>query len=150
MRLRTPWLPILFFSLAACGDSAEELPKAPQLISDRDEMGFDTEHNSGTYVGTTGFNSLQVSNQGQDTLEVSNVTLSGPSVFTMKVSQDGTDRSPGDAFQVASKKRFFVQVSFRPAEAKNYQGTLTIRSNAANAAEKVIVLNGKGIQPPNQ
>ncbi|QSQ10665.1 hypothetical protein [Myxococcus landrumensis] len=150
MRLHTPWLPILFFSLAACGESPEDLPKAPQLISDRDEMGFDTEHNSGTYVGTTGFNSVQVSNQGEDTLEVTNVSYSGPNVFTLKISQDGTERAVGEAFQVASKKRFFVQVSFRPTEAKTYQGTLTIRSNAANFAEKVITLNGKGIQPPTQ
>ncbi|MBZ4400255.1 hypothetical protein OWM54_13395 [Myxococcus sp. MISCRS1] len=148
MRLHTPWLPILFFSLAACGEGAEEIPKAPQLISDRDEMAFDQEFRSGTYVGTTGFNSVQVKNMGEDTLDVSSIALSGPNVFTMKVSKDGQDLNPQEAFQVKSKERFFVEVAFRPREAQQYQGALVIKSNAANLPEKSITLNGLGIAPP--
>lgn len=148
MRLRTPWLPILFFSFAACGESAEPLSKAPQLISDRDEMSFDREFNSGTFVGTSGFNSVMVTNMGEDTLEVTDIALNAPSVFTMKVSQEGAEHPANQPMQVLSKKRFFVEVTFRPREAQAYQGTLTIKSNAANLPEKVIALNGLGIAPP--
>ncbi|MFY2556502.1 hypothetical protein ACN469_02565 [Corallococcus terminator] len=145
MRLHTPWLPILFFSLAACGESAEELPKAPQLITDRDEMSFDREFNSGTFVGASGFNSVQVTNQGEDTLNVTDIVLNAPSVFTMKVSNDYTAGTP---LPVTSKKRFFIEVTFKPREAQAYQGTITIKSNAANLPEKVIALNGLGVAAP--
>ncbi|NTX15386.1 hypothetical protein HUA76_31920 [Myxococcus sp. CA056] len=145
MRLHTPWLPILFFSLAACGESAEELPKTPQLVSDRDEMAFDREFNAGTFVGTSGFNSVMVTNMGEDTLEITDITLNAPSVFTMKVSNDYTAGTP---LQVPSLKHVFIEVTFKPREAQVYQGTITIKSNAANLPEKVIALNGQGIAPP--
>ncbi len=39
MRLRTRWLPIIFFALAGCGNETE-IPKEPTLFTDRDEMAF--------------------------------------------------------------------------------------------------------------
>jgi hypothetical protein len=41
-------------------------------------------------------------------------------------------------------KRTFVQVAFKPTEAKKYEGKLLIQSNAANEPQKEIALSGVG------
>ncbi|MCP3105045.1 hypothetical protein LZ198_39885 [Myxococcus sp. K15C18031901] len=144
MRLHTPWLPIILFSVAACGESSEEFPKAPQIITDRDEMAFNREFGSGTYIGTENFNSVSVTNKGQDTLEITDIVLSGPSDFRIKLPEGFT---PGTPLQVATNKRVFIEVGFKPREAREYTGSITIKSNAGNLPEKVVTLNALGIQP---
>ncbi|NMO20251.1 hypothetical protein HPC49_22625 [Pyxidicoccus fallax] len=143
MRLRTRWLPIIFFALAGCGNETE-IPKEPSLFTDRDEMAFNREFGSGTFVGQVGYNSLLLENRGEGTLEITDIALSGPSQFKL-VLPDGF--TPGTPMPLETYKRAFVTVEFRPTDDVEYRGTLTIKSNSANAAEKVITLNGVGVNP---
>src|SRR5687767_15086502 len=110
MRLRTPWLPIILFALAGCGNG-EDLPESPQLFTDRAEMGFNTEFNSGTFVGATAFNSLVIENRGLSPLELTEFTLSGPPVFTLTPPEGFT---PGTPLRLETYDKAFVQVTFRP------------------------------------
>ena len=143
MRLRTPWLPIILFALAGCGNG-EEYPEAPQIFTDRAEMGFNTEFNGGTFVGATAYNSLIIENRGLNTLELTEFTLSGPPVFTL-TPPEGFE--PGTPLRLETNKTAFVQVTFKPTDDVEYTGTLTIKSNAANEPVKEIVLRGKGVNP---
>ncbi|MCE9669403.1 hypothetical protein LY474_16455 [Myxococcus stipitatus] len=145
MRLHTPWLPIILFSVAACGESSEEIPKAPQIVTDRDQMAFNREFGSGTYIGTENFNSLAITNKGQDPLIITGITLSAPAEFKLKLPEGFSSETP---LQVETNKRVFVEVSFKPREPRVYEGTLTITSNAGNLTEKVVTLNAEGISPP--
>lgn len=144
MRLRTPWLPIIMLALAGCGNEVADIPEAPQLFTDRDAMGFNTEFMSGTYIGQTTFNSLTIENRGQETLELTDFSLSGPAVFTLKVPEGFT---PGTPLRLETYERAFVEVAFKPTRAGDYTGTLTIKSNAANMPEKQIALEAKGVNP---
>ncbi|MCP3138987.1 hypothetical protein [Pyxidicoccus xibeiensis] len=144
MQLRTRWLPIIFFALAGCGEEAADLPKAPQLFTDRDEMSFNREFDSGIFLNTTGFNSLVLENRGEDTLQITDITMAAPSEFKLQVPEGFVAGTP---FPLETYKRAFITVAFTPKAAREYQGTLTIKSNAANTPEKVIVLSGKGVDP---
>ncbi|QSQ19900.1 hypothetical protein JY651_32065 [Pyxidicoccus parkwayensis] len=143
MQLRTRWLPIFFFALAGCGNETE-IPKEPTLFTDRDEMAFNREFGSGTYVGQTGYNSLVFENRGEGTLQVTDITMSAPSQFKLVLPEGFT---PGTPLSLETYKRAFVTVEFRPTDNVAYTGTLTIKSNAANSPEKVITLNGLGVDP---
>ncbi|MFP2925537.1 hypothetical protein ACLESO_10020 [Pyxidicoccus sp. 3LG] len=141
MQLRTRWLPIIFFAMAGCGDEVD-LPKAPQLFTDRDEMAFNREFESGTFVNTTGYNSLVFENRGEETLQVTEITLSAPSEFKLLAPEGYVAGTP---FPLETYKRAFITVEFTPRAAREYTGTVTIKSNAANTPEKVITLNGRGV-----
>lgn len=143
MRLRTRWLPVIFFALAGCGNEAE-IPTTPQLFTDRDEMAFNREFGSGTFVGQVGYNSLFLENRGEGTLQITDITLSAPSQFKLVLPEGFV---PGTPLALETFKRAFVTVEFRPTDNVEYRGTLTIQSNAANAADKVITLNGLGVDP---
>jgi hypothetical protein len=143
MQLRTRWLPIFFFALAGCGNETE-IPKEPTLFTDRDEMAFNREFGSGTFVGQTGFNSLVLENRGEGTLQITGITVSAPAQFKVTLPEGFTAETP---LALETYKRAFVQVEFKPTDNVEYKGTLTIKSNAANAAEKVITLNGLGVDP---
>jgi hypothetical protein len=143
MRLRTRWLPIIFFALAGCGNEAE-IPKAPQIFTDRDEMAFNTEFQAGVFVGSTGYNSIVIENRGEELLQITDITMAAPSQFKLVLPEGFT---PGTPLAVETYKRTFVAVEFRPTDDVSYTGTVTIKSNAANAPEKVLTLNGKGINP---
>ena len=143
MQLRTRWLPIFFFALAGCGNETE-IPKEPTLFTDRDEMSFNREFESGTFINTTGYNSLVFENRGEGTLQVTDITMSAPSQFKLVLPEGFT---PGTPLTLETYKRAFVTVEFRPTAAVEYRGTLTIKSNAANTPEKVINLNGLGKTP---
>jgi len=143
MQLRTRWLPLAFFALAACGNETE-IPKEPTLFTDRDEMAFNREFGSGTYVNTTAYNSLVMENQGEQTLEITDISMSAPSQFKLVLPEGFT---PGTPLALTTNKRAFLTVEFRPTDDVEYMGTLTIKSNAANAPEKVITLNGLGVNP---
>ena len=143
MRLRTRWLPIIFFALAGCGNETE-IPKEPTLFTDRDEMAFNREYGSGTFVGQVTFNSLILENRGEGTLNITDITMNAPSQFRLVLPEGFT---PGTPLPLETFKQAFVEVQFRPTDDIEYRGTLTIKSNAANAAEKVINLNGLGVNP---
>ena len=89
-----------------------------------------------TKVGETAVKDLTISNTGDAALTVTKVTY--PAGFT-------GDWSNG-AIVVGGKK--VVKVSFRPTEAKDYTGKITITSDAANAASggtSALDVTGKGI-----
>lgn len=137
--MRKALLMAIFIGLAGCGKGAPDLPVAPQLITDRDSLGFGQENGSGTYVGTSAANSIQLLNQGQDDLVIQSVDLSGDSAFTME--------GP-DVDTVISGTSALVTVYFTPPSADTFSATLTITSNAENAPTKEIEITGLGIDPP--
>ncbi|MDY7226530.1 hypothetical protein [Hyalangium rubrum] len=145
MRLRTLLLPIILLALAGCGEDEEALKEGPFLFLDRESLGFDVEFGSGTYVGATGFNTLYIENRGDQPLEIKQVTKSGDGVFTLRLPQE---LSEGKSLVLESRKITFVEVQFKPTQAKDYTGTFTIESNAGNGATKAIPLTGRGIPPP--
>lgn len=146
MRLKTLVFPIILLALAACGEGDEiKLEKGPFLLNDRNELLFDTEFGSGTFVGATTFNTLILENRGDEPLEITSVTKTGPGVFTMRVPQELADGQP---VRLESRKTTFIEVQFKPTQATTYEGKLTITSTALNAPTKDIRLFGKGITPP--
>jgi hypothetical protein len=147
MRRRTLWLPIILLALAGCGGGEEdiELEKGPYLKVDRDSLGFGQEFGSGTYVGTTGFNSLYIENSGDEPLDITKVTKSGSGAFSMRLP---TELAEGKTLRLESRKHTFIEVQFKPGEAKVYEGKLVIESNAANGAMKEVLLSGRGVTPP--
>lgn len=142
MRLRNFWLPLTIIALAGCGGEGTDLPEAPQLLIDRTELSFDTEFSAGTYVGTTTFNTLYVENRGLQTLELTDVSLSGPGVFTLKRPENWPQ---GGALKLETYQRTYIEVAFKPNEAREFTGTLTLKSNAANGGTRELPLKGKGI-----
>lgn len=142
MRLRTLWLPVIILALAGCGNEDVNLPETPQLLVDRTAMQFDTEYNSGTYVGTSSFNTLYIESRGIQALEISDITLSGASEFTLKLPETWVQGQP---LKLETYARTFVEVTFKPNAVKTYEGKLTIKSNAANQPTQEITLTGKGI-----
>lgn len=146
MRLKTLVFPIILLALAACGEGDDiKLEKGPFLLNDRNELLFDTEFGSGTYVGATTFNTLSLENRGDEPLTITEVTRSGPGVFTMRLPPELAEGQP---LTLQSRKTTFIEVQFKPSSATTYEGKLTITSNAANAPAKEIRLFGKGVTPP--
>lgn len=140
MRLRPLWLSIIFLALAACGN--EDGPsEQPELYVDRDSIGFGQEFGTGAYVNQEIPESLYIENKGLQTLEITGVTKSGASQFTMTLPEELTKGQP---VRLEYGKRAFIQLTFKPTEAKKYEGKILIKSNAANAPEKEIAISGVG------
>lgn len=150
MRLRTLWLPLIFVALAACGngdDADVVLSDEPQVFVDRNVLQFDTEYGSGTYVGATTFNTLIIENRGLQELEITGVAKDGPGVFTLRLPQELADGKP---LRLQSRQQAFIEVAFKPTEAKQYDGALVIRSNDPKAEVKQVTLTAKGVPAPQQ
>jgi hypothetical protein len=130
----------IIVGLFACGKGADEVPLTPQLVTAQNSLGFGQEFGSGTYVGTSAQNSLVIQNKGQKDLVISDVQISGDSAF---------DFEGPDVSTVKSGQSALVTVFFTPPAAGQYQGTLTITSNADNQPTKDIALSGLGIDPPD-
>ncbi|RKH64904.1 Ig-like domain-containing protein [Corallococcus aberystwythensis] len=145
MRLRNLWLPLTIIALAGCGDETEELQDTPQLLIDRTELSFDTEFSAGTYVGATTFNTLYIENRGIQTLELNEVSISGPSVFTMRKPEDWPENGP---LKLETYQRTFIEVAFKPNAVQDFTGKLTLKSNAANGETRELTLKGKGVAAP--
>ncbi|HSP79795.1 MAG TPA: hypothetical protein VLQ93_14780 [Myxococcaceae bacterium] len=143
MRLRPLWLSVIFFALAGC-ENEEVLPAEPQLMVDRDSLGFGLEFDSSTYVGTEVTESLYIENRGQQPLEITSVEKTGASQFTLTLPEP---LDQGQPLQLESRQHTFIQVAFKPTQARDYQGQLLIKSNAANTPEKTIELSGRGVSP---
>ena len=145
MRLKTLVVPIILLAMAACGEGDDiKLEKGPFLLNDRNELLFDTEFGSGTFVGATTFNTLSLENRGDEPLTITKVEKSGPGAFTVRLPPELAE---GMSLTLESRKTTFIEVQFKPAEARTYEGKLTITSNAANAPTKEIRLFGKGVAP---
>jgi len=148
MRLRTLWLPLIFVALAGCGNGDDvELTDEPQVFVDRNVLQFDTEYGSGTWVNATTYNTLIIENRGLQELQITQITKEGPGVFTLRLPQELADGKP---LVLKSREQAFVEVAFKPPEAKQYDGTLVIHSNDPKAAVKHITLTAKGVPPPQQ
>lgn len=143
MRLSPLWPSLIFIALAGCGNG-DDPPVEPQLFVDRESLGFGQEFGSGTYINTEPIDSIYIENRGQQTLEISSVTKSGASQFTLTLPDP---LSKGEPLKLEYGKRTFLQVSFKPPQAKKYEGALLIKSNAANTPEKQIQLSGLGVNP---
>ncbi|WP_309892391.1 hypothetical protein [Archangium sp.] len=141
MRVRPLWLSIIFFTLAACG---EELPEKPELFVDRESLGFGQEFGLNTYVNQEVTESLLIENRGLEPLEITEVTKSGATQFTVTLPEP---LSKGEPVRLEYGKRTFVQVAFKPSSARKYEAKLLIKSNAANTPEKEILLSGVGVSP---
>jgi hypothetical protein len=146
MRLKTLVFPIILLALAACGGGDDiELEKGPFLLNDRNELLFDTEFGSGTYVGASTFNALLLENRGDKPLEITKVDQSGSSAFKVNLP---AELAEGMTLKLESRKTALIQVQFTPTQVRDYEGKLTITSNAGNAPAKDIRLFGKGVTPP--
>ncbi len=132
-------LPILH-ALVACTKS--DPPRTPQLLVNRDTVGFGTENGLATYIGQIPQDSLDIKNGGIQDLVVSNFSISGDSAFTYTTTQQLPYTVPG-------LQHMFVTFYFRPTAAQAYSGTFTITSNAANTPSKAINLKGQGLNPPD-
>ncbi len=106
-------------------------------------MQFGGEFGEAVYIGTSKQESLLIENRGLQTLVLSEVQLSAPSVFVMQMPDNQTTN-----VELLAGEHTFVSVYFAPTEAQQYVGTLTIRSNATNEPEKVITLSGTGVPAP--
>ncbi len=135
MPLRTVLGFTIFLALVACGNTPS-LPQKPQLITDRDSLGFGQEFGSGTYIGTSTQNSLMIENQGLDPLVLNQVTIAGDSAFVL---------DPASSTTIKAKARAFLRITFTPTQAKVYTATITIDSNAENTPHKTVDVTGKGI-----
>jgi hypothetical protein len=146
MRLKTLVVPIILLALTACGEGDDiKLEKGPFLLNDRNELLFDTEFGSGTYLGASTFNALLLENRGDEPLEITKVERSGSSAFKATLPAALEEGMP---LKLESRKTALIQVQFTPAEARTYEGKLTITSTAANAPSMEIRLFGKGVTPP--
>lgn len=94
--------------------------------ADRASLGFAQEFGSGTYIGQKPQETLSVRNGGAVDLDVSEVSFSGDSAFTMTVE-------PTAPASIKGNKYIYARVVFAPTEARAYSGTITMKSNAANA-----------------
>jgi hypothetical protein len=139
MPYRVALLAPILLSLAACTKS--DPPRTPQLITNRDLVGFGTESGLATYVGTSPQDSLDIKNGGVEDLIISNYSLSGDSAFTYAASQQ-------PPVTVRGLQHTFVTFYFTPTAATTYNATFTITSNAANAPSKVVNVRGQGVNPP--
>ena len=147
MRLRTLWLlPLIFVALVGCGNEDDvELSDEPQLFVDRNVLQFDTEYGSGTYLGTTTYNTLIIENRGLKELQITQVAKDGPGQFTLRLPQDLLDGKP---LRLQSREQAFIEVAFKPTEARQYDGTLVIRSNDPKVDLKQVTLTAKGVPQP--
>ncbi len=123
-------------ALLAC--EAEPLPEKPQLIVNRESIGFGAEFGDATYVGTKPQESLQIENGGLNLLVLQQPQLVGDAAFTLEGPE---------TLEIKGKKSTFLRIVFAPTQAKDYKATLVILSNAENAPFKEIPITGRGIQP---
>ncbi len=125
----------IILAFSAC----EKEPAAlAQLITDRDSLGFGGEFGSGAYVGTSVANTLIVTNEGLEPLTLTGVDVDGSAFLLGDVS----------ALTLETYDRAFIQVLFEPDAAGEFEGLLTLQSNAENFPTKEIPLSGRGVLAP--
>lgn len=122
-------------------------PDTPNLdISLSGYASIISEANISSNVDTLNFNSVAVDlesnssfkiyNTGTATLDVSDVVINGNN-FTLLSST---------SFSVPVNDSATISVKFRPSAVTNYNGSVVITSNAANAPEFTVYLKGTGVQ----
>ncbi|MGA9520020.1 MAG: hypothetical protein WBV82_01070 [Myxococcaceae bacterium] len=128
----------IIVGLMACGKPADEAPNEPTLRVDRNAVDFGREFGTAVWIGTTPQESLLVENLGLQPLVIESVDQAGDSAFKYELPEKREIEPLGHTF---------VRVTFTPTEAKEYTGSLTIVSNAANEPQKTVQLSGKGVKP---
>src|SRR5687767_10576740 len=63
-------------ALCACGGEKPR-PEKPFILADRASLGFGLENGQAVYIGTRPQQSLQISNEGLQDLNITDITLSG-------------------------------------------------------------------------
>ena len=130
------WTSLSLFAVA-CGPPQPK--ETPQIFTDRTKIGFGQESNSATFIGTTGFGTLYIRNDG-----VQNLVLNSVSVEGARFATDGATSTTLGFHDVST-----VEVRFTPTAAQLYPGTLTITSNAENEPTVTVTLSGCGVVSPN-
>ena len=124
-------------ALAACGGS--DLPRKPQISSDRAALGFGSDVGEAVFVGTTRTETLQVKNGGQDVLTLQAPKISGTNADLFTAVLDKTS--------VESGKKAFVQVTYKPGSVGKHSATMDLLSNAENAPTLTIKLAAEAAKP---
>ena len=130
--------------LAACGKApvacdGESLTNGPQACPDRASLGFAQEFGSGTFIGMSVQEALRIQNGGIGDLNISAVTFSGDSAFTVNTEPSTVPAS------IKGNKNFFIRVLFAPTEAKAYSGKITVQSNAELSPSLQFDVSGCGV-----
>ncbi|MBS1149917.1 MAG: putative lipoprotein [Myxococcaceae bacterium] len=120
------------------------MPQKPQLIVDRESLGFGQEFGSGVYIGTMKTDSIQIQNGGLEDLKIESAAYTGDQAFVpegpLKLTLKG-------------KETTFIRVLFTPTAEKVYNGSILIVSNAETNATtksspmKTIGISGRGFKP---
>lgn len=129
---------LIVLALTACGKQV--LPEKPQLVTDRDSIGFAQEFGSGTFIGTKPQESLYLENGGLQDLVIESVTKTGPDAAAFELTGPTKTTLKG-------LERAFLRIVFTPTAERVYNATITIKSNAENAPTKDIPVSGRGIVP---
>lgn len=136
------------FLVAGCDCGGGGLTKGkPQIAVDPQALAF-----GALSRGNERVLSLTVENTGDATLNVESITLNGPAVFTL-VDWDGV--AFGEASWpsgivppgVGPPPHKVLRVRFSPDDEVDFAGEIVIRSNAQNAREVTVPLNGSGSVP---
>ncbi len=139
-------------AFAACGNTPKEcdpdaLMQKAQICPDRTALGFDMEYGSATWIGVTKTDTFILRNGGVEDLTIQSVGTSGDSAFKFRASWD-TDTTdaviPGDV-KVRGNKSVAIQIEFTPTQARLYQASLTVESNAQNDGTLILKVSGCGV-----
>jgi hypothetical protein len=131
--------------LAGCG-SQQSLPDQPHISVSPSAILFDSDNGGSWYVGGTPSpqDGVVITNQGQNPLTISSVTLTGDSVFSLVMPTPGSPSC--DAGAMCQKLTInrppdsaVVQLTFTPQTSKVYTATVTIKSNGANDGGTVLI-----------
>jgi len=131
--------------LAGCG-SQQTLPDQPQITVNPGQILFRSDIGASFIVGVTpyGTDGVVVTNEGQQPLTISKVTLTGDSAFSLvQPTPAAPDCDAGATCQKLTINRppdsALITLQFAPTAAKTYTGTVTIESNGANDGGTVVI-----------
>ncbi len=138
MRTRAAAFVLAAVALTGCGVVT---PEKPQILIDRSDAGIQF---GDVARDTRSEQALSIENGGYDDLVISKIETAGAGEFTIS-----GPTPPGDAGSNAAlvplKKHTFLKVVFYPRAYKDFAGTITITSNAANNPKLVVPISGRGI-----
>lgn len=127
--------------VVASNDSSNSTATVPAMLhvtGAPDIAVSDTLMNYGPlFLGATKLDTLVISNEGTDTLHVSEMALGGPDF--------SADTTP---FDLGPREKRSVVVTFAPSAAGTRVGTLTITSNDPVQNTVEVALRGEGLLPP--
>jgi hypothetical protein len=130
--------------VASLGCGKESLPTKPQLIVDRESLGFGQEFGSGVYIGTVKTDTIQLTNGGLEDLVFESALYTGDQAFVPEGPVKTT---------LKGKQTTFIRIFFTPTAEKVYTGSLMIVSNAEDnpatksSPMKKIDISGRGFKP---